>query len=227
MKYKTKYSDDIVDLVRKGATKEEQGLNNREYYHIVKYRIQGVHKLKNKQRPSDGHTGRHSWHSKPIGSERFDKDGYILVKIAYPRVERRKHLIEWEKYNEPTNTKTECLIFLDGDRTNCNVENLFKIKRKYMSTINQLIKTEMAPELRKIAIKSAILYLDAKEKEDIRRHKGKHGTVKKPDDYWMAINLKKQGFSNREIAEKMQTSLPNIQWKLRSARLRGDLDEAC
>lgn len=224
---KCKYGEDILDSVRNGATRKELGLTKSQFEHIVRYRIKGIKNYPKNPKPSDGHTGRHSWHSKPIGSERFDKDGYILVKIAYPRVERRKHLIEWEKYNEPTNTKTECLIFLDGDRTNCNIENLFKIKRKYMGTINQLIKTEMTPELRKIAIKSAILYLDAKEKEDIRKHKGKHGTVKKPDDYWMAINLKKQGFSNKEIAEKMQMALPNIQWKLRSARLRGDLDEAC
>ena len=169
MKYLVKYTDEIVDKVRNGATAKELGLKPREYEYIKRYRIQGKGK-RSKGNVSTGITGRRSWHSKPIGSERFDKDGYILVKIAYPRVERRKQFIEWEKHYPPTDKKTECLIFLDGDKTNCSIDNLFKIKRKYIGCLNNFVKDkQLTPEERKTMCLIAELYCKMKEKR--KEHK--------------------------------------------------------
>ena len=155
-----------------------------------------------------------------IGYERIDKDGYILVKVAYPRVEKRKHFIEWEKYNAPTNNKTECLIFLDGDKTNCNIDNLFKIKRKYLGCINHYAPVGMPPELRKTAIISAILYLDAKEKKDKKTHK--RNAERTPETNALVISLHQQGLNISQIAKNTGLSKPTVRWKIRTHNLRND-----
>lgn len=220
MQYRTKYTDEFVEKVRNGATAEELGLTKNQFEHIVRYRIRGIRNYAKNPRQSTGKTGRHSWHSKPIGSERFDKDGYILVKVAYPRVERRKQFIEWEKHNPPTDKKTECLIFLDGDKTNCNIDNLFKIKRKYLGGINRYAPVGMPVDLRKAAIMSAILYLDAKDSERKKRYIGKRSVEKKPVENQMVINLHEQGFNNHQIAEKTGRDICVVRWVIRKYFLK-------
>ena len=220
MQYLTKYTDEIVEKVRNGATAKELGLTNRQVEYIRHYRIRGIKNYAKNRREATGVTGRRSWHSKPIGSERFDKDGYILVKVAYPRVERRKQFIEWEKHNPPTDKKTECLIFLDGDKTNCNIDNLFKIKRKYLGCINHYAPVGMPVDLRKAAIMSAILYLDAKDAERKKRYIGKRSVEKKPVENQMVINLHEQGFNNHQIAEKTGRDINIVRWVIRKYFLK-------
>ncbi|MGV0921877.1 HNH endonuclease signature motif containing protein [Empedobacter falsenii] len=64
---------------------------------------------------------------KPLGSERITKDGYIEIKVFennYPKSNYvLKHRLEWEKYN-PKIKRNEIIIFKDGDKTNCSIENL-------------------------------------------------------------------------------------------------------
>lgn len=219
MQYLTKYTNEVVEKVRNGATAKELGLKPREYEYIKRYRIKGKGKGL-KGNVATGETGRRSWHSHPIGFERLDKDGYILVKIAYPRVEKRKQFIEWEKYNAPTDKKTECLIFLDGDKTNCNIDNLFKIKRKYLGCINHYAPAGMPPNLRKTAIMSAILYLDAKEKKEKKIHK--RNAERTPETNALVVSLHKQGLTSSQIAKKTGLSIPNIRWKIRVHNLRNE-----
>lgn len=68
--------------------------------------------------------------TKPIGYERLTKDGYIEVKIAMRPGDTKnghnfvgKHRIVWEDANGPI-PKGYKLIFLDGNKLNCNLENL-------------------------------------------------------------------------------------------------------
>ena len=203
MQYLTKYTDEFVEKVRNGATAEELGLTKNQFEHIVRYRIRGIRNYAKNPRQSTGETGRHSWHSKPIGSERFDKDGYILVKVAYPRVERRKHFIEWEKHNPPIDTKTECLIFLDGDKTNCNIDNLFKIKRKYMGCMNNFIKDkQLTPEERRTMCLIAELYCKMKEKRKEHKPIKKQNKLDKTQErHLQVMSLYSAGKTNKEIAE--------------------------
>lgn len=64
---------------------------------------------------------------KPLGSERITKDGYIEIKVFennYPKSNYvLKHRLEWEKHN-PKIKRNEIIIFKDGDKTNCSIENL-------------------------------------------------------------------------------------------------------
>lgn len=68
---------------------------------------------------------------RPVGSERLQAEGYWYVKVGEPNKWKLKHHIEWEKYNKPIDTKKEVIIFLDGNRANCNISNLKKIPRSY------------------------------------------------------------------------------------------------
>ena len=74
---------------------------------------------------------------RPIGSTRLDKDGYVVIKVADPCIWKRAQLVEWEKYHEPIDIRKEMLIFLDGNRQNYQIENLYKIPRKYIGTLNK------------------------------------------------------------------------------------------
>lgn len=68
--------------------------------------------------------------TKPIGYERMTRDGYIEVKVM-ERPDRKKgiknfvpkHRLVWEAANGPI-PKGNKIIFLDGDKNNCDIENL-------------------------------------------------------------------------------------------------------
>lgn len=64
---------------------------------------------------------------KPIGTEVQVTDGYIKVKIAEPNKWALKHRLVWTQANGeiPKGVK---IIFLDGDRTNCDLSNLAAVK---------------------------------------------------------------------------------------------------
>lgn len=82
---------------------------------------------------------------KPIGHERTcSKDGYVLVKVAEENPHtgffgryRQKHVVVWEKVNGVV-PDGMCLRFLDGDRTNCVVENLVLVTRAEHVTMTRL-----------------------------------------------------------------------------------------
>lgn len=73
---------------------------------------------------------------KPVGSERFSKDGYWEIKVAEPKKWRLKHLVIWEEHNGPV-PKGSCVIFLDGDTSNLDIKNLMLIKRRDLVRMNQ------------------------------------------------------------------------------------------
>ncbi|MBR2882271.1 MAG: HNH endonuclease [Prevotella sp.] len=79
--------------------------------------------------------GRESHNKKPVGTEHVCRNGYIIVKVAEPNTWRAKHHVEWEKHHEPIK-KSEVIIFLDGDRTNCRIENLMVITKAENHVLN-------------------------------------------------------------------------------------------
>ncbi len=86
---------------------------------------------------------------RPVGSERVTKDGYIQIKVAEPRTWRLKHIVEWEKVHGSL-PKGHCIRILDGDKTNCHIDNLICISRGANATSNQRNKANTSsPELNK------------------------------------------------------------------------------
>ena len=108
------------------------------------------------------------WHTKELYSERLDKDGYILIKIAEPNKWVRKHrwLYEQEHGAIPENS---VIIFADGDKTNLNTDNLICVTRNELKILNQCRLISSVPELTKtvlnIAKIKAKLYELRKEKK--------------------------------------------------------------
>ena len=70
----------------------------------------------------------HTTNSRPVGSERIDKDGYIQVKVGLPDKWKLKHIHVWETHNGKL-PKNHCVIFLDGNIRNYDIDNLTIISR--------------------------------------------------------------------------------------------------
>lgn len=62
--------------------------------------------------------------SKPVGYERINDDGYILIKVGDRRKMVLKHRYIWELHNGFV-PEGHIVAFRDGNRLNCNLENLF------------------------------------------------------------------------------------------------------
>lgn len=60
---------------------------------------------------------------KPIGSERFDKDFYVMIKYAEPNKWKLKHRWVWEQHYGPI-PKGMLVTFKDGDKSNLDINNL-------------------------------------------------------------------------------------------------------
>ncbi len=73
---------------------------------------------------------------KPVGSERIDREGYVLVKVAEPNKWRPKHRVLWEKVNGPIPEKHR-LIFADGNRQNIALDNLILVSYAQSFIMNQ------------------------------------------------------------------------------------------
>lgn len=80
--------------------------------------------------------GQRSINWRPVGSTRITKDGYIEIKVKDPNIWKLMHRVVWEKENGPLK-KNEAIMFLDGNKTNCELSNLKKIRRKDLVRYNQ------------------------------------------------------------------------------------------
>ena len=94
-----------------------------------------------------------SW--KPVGSERVDKDGYTLIKIAEPKKWALKHRVIWEEHYKNKVPKRSVIIFADGDKTNLNVDNLICVTRNELRVLNQCRLISSVPELTKTGLNVA------------------------------------------------------------------------
>lgn len=75
---------------------------------------------------------------KPVGSEKIDKCGFIVVKIADPNIWKLKHHFIYERFNGIKIKKGEKIIFLDGDRKNFNIDNLILLTNSEQITLAKM-----------------------------------------------------------------------------------------
>ena len=73
---------------------------------------------------------------KPIGTERFAKDGYIEVKVKDPNVWELKHRYIYKKHYGDI-PKGHNVIFADTDKTNFNIDNLILVSKSEMLILNR------------------------------------------------------------------------------------------
>ena len=98
-----------------------------------------------------------------IGSERITKDGYIEIKIKEPNLWVLKHRLIYEKYYGEIPAGYS-VIFGDGDKLNCNIDNLILVSRSELLIMNRnkLIKNDSV--LTKVGVNVAKL-LDTMNKK--------------------------------------------------------------
>lgn len=99
---------------------------------------------------------------KPVGSERVDADGYTLIKVAEPSTWKHKHRVIYEDKHGKI-PKRSAVIFLDGNRSNFDIENLALVNRKKLLVLNKegLIKNDA--ELTNAGLNVAELLIKTKE----------------------------------------------------------------
>jgi hypothetical protein len=113
----------------------------------------------------------------PVGTEVIRGDGYKYIKISdirgakYPCITnwKQKHLLNWEKVNGPV-PKGHCLIFLDGNKLNTDIDNLAIItySQRLIMCRNHLIYDD--PELTKAAINVAkVIDATNKKKKKVKK----------------------------------------------------------
>ena len=72
----------------------------------------------------------------PIGYERINKDGHIEIKVEGHRQMVFKHRYVWEKHNGKI-PDGNVITFKDGDKANCNIDNLIMITRSELVIYNR------------------------------------------------------------------------------------------
>lgn len=96
-------------------------------------------------------TGHVPANHRAVGSERITKDGYVEIKVAEPNKWQLKHRFVWEEVNGRI-PKEKNIRFLDGDKLNCNIENLALVsKAENLEITRQGLQYEN-PELTKTGV---------------------------------------------------------------------------
>ena len=88
---------------------------------------------------------------RPIGYERTDRDGYVMVKVRDSEVDgiqrqergrvnenyRLKHHVVWEQANDRPVPPSTMIVFADRDKLNFDPENLVAVPRSLWSVISR------------------------------------------------------------------------------------------
>jgi hypothetical protein len=105
--------------------------------------------------------GQKAHNYKPVGTERIDQDGYVLVKVsdngAWHKRWRHKHKVIWEEANGAI-PPGHVLLFLDGNSQNVTLDNLICISNSQLARMNQHHLIFNDPEMTKTGLKIAEIY---------------------------------------------------------------------
>ena len=115
--------------IKKGNTPANKGRKQTEY--MTPEAIERTAKTRFKK-------GNTPHNHKPVGWQRITKDGYVEIKIAEPNVFKLKHRLIWENEIGPIPAGHN-IQFKDGNRLNCELENLYIITRAEQLGVNNSI----------------------------------------------------------------------------------------
>jgi hypothetical protein len=99
-------------------------------------------------------TGITAVNNKPINSERMHM-GYIQIKTGNsPSIWKMKHIIIWESINGKISS-SNILIFKDGNKLNCSIDNLELMSRGVRVRLNnyeyEKVSKEIKPSIKILA----------------------------------------------------------------------------
>ena len=72
---------------------------------------------------------------RPVGSRTITKDGYVKIKTGGPNRWELLHVLNWTREHGPV-PRGKVIIFLDGNRQNCDVSNLICVSRAALVRAN-------------------------------------------------------------------------------------------
>ena len=149
--------DELLPKINKIFNENYTKLELQKY--LVRNKIKYKYKNKNKSHKMGL--------DKPIGSEYTKPDGMIMIKVAPNKWEYKQRYI-YEKYYGIKVKDNEHIIFLDGNKNNFNIDNLYKATNEECGYIgafkinnNLIIKDK---EITKILLLMAKLEQKSKEK---------------------------------------------------------------
>jgi len=100
----------------------------------------------------------------PVGTERIrEPDRYIWIKIQEPNKWMEKHRWVWIQAHGLI-PKRKNIMFLDGNRLNCNIQNLAMVNDDQMLILNNKKLVTPDPELTKASITLSSVYLTISKK---------------------------------------------------------------
>lgn len=104
---------------------------------------------------------------RPVGSIRHQKDGYVYIKIADPSKWMIYQRYLYEKAHHCHLSKDQIVIFLDGNKSNFNLNNLMAVTRKEAMIINhERLQIKGNKELSKTGAIVAKIKMKIKEIEE-------------------------------------------------------------
>jgi hypothetical protein len=116
--------------------------------------------------------GQKAHNYKPVGTERIDSDGYVLIKVQdkgpWNMRWKHKHKVLWEGVHGPV-PKGHCLIFLDSNKLNLSLDNLQLITHKQLVRLNQKNLKSDNPELTKTGLIIADIFNKIGERKKARK----------------------------------------------------------
>lgn len=101
---------------------------------------------------------------KPVGTERIDVDGYVLVKTKDPNTWKLKHRVIYEEHFGKI-PKGHVLVFLDRNKQNFNLDNLILVNRNELLILNRYYLLFKDEKLNRVTINFAKLKQKIIDKE--------------------------------------------------------------
>ena len=96
----------------------------------------------------------------PVGYERINRDGHVEVKVEGQRQMVYKHHWVWQQANGPI-PNGHALIFRNGIKTDCRLDNLMLVSRAELLAMNRKFKELQRPETRETVALLAKLYVQS------------------------------------------------------------------
>lgn len=104
---------------------------------------------------------------RPVGSERINDKGYILIKVSNEGGMLKrwalKHRVVWEQHHKKKIPKGSVIIFADGNKNNLSIDNLLCVTREELKVLNRCRLISSVPELTKTGLNVAKLKIKLAE----------------------------------------------------------------
>ena len=167
--YIGKSSQDITDEMNElfGTNFTRKQIQGYKSYHGLVSGMQGKTAGSKKHQFTAEYNGEHK--GLPLLSEFTNAYGYIYIKVGFPSkwISKARYVYEKEVGPLPKGCR---LVFLDGDKTNCDISNIMCVKREVQTRTAVTCRFSKDPDRTKVGL--AISSLEIKLNEFSKKKGG-------------------------------------------------------